>query len=108
MMNKYAVAALISTARAQFLQHPTVQARANQVLLKNTNNIDYVGTIFVGSEFSPVNVLFDTTTPWTSILTEGLGEYSSYDVDQSGSAKPVYVDDESTVIMSQNLDLGSI
>jgi hypothetical protein len=51
--------------------------------------------------------MFDTTTPWSSVLTQSSGAFTSSDVGPSGTAKPVYVEN-STTIMTQNLDLGSI
>ena len=65
----------------------TTQQSANfGVVIKNLNNVEYVGEVYVGSEQDPVNAIYSTKHDETSVLTYG-AEFSSYDVTRSTTAQ---------------------
>ena len=72
--------------------HPQVQGKSNVLQLEVRGSNDYYGHLFTGSEYRETRMIFDTTTPWTTVNTNGIATaqlVSNYDLEESTSAKPI-------------------
>ena len=61
MNNLLSIAALIQTTSA---------ASANVVDIEVRSNHDYLGPLFIGSDFAEARVIYDTMADWSVILNE--------------------------------------
>ena len=63
--------------------------------LEVRGNNDYFGPLYIGNEYTMVNMIYDTTSSYVIVNPEGLGNaelVSNYDIKESTTAKVVYSD----------------